>query len=143
MNAGELPEFSTGKFNSVFENNVFGLKTDSSITKPFETNFGYHIVKRLSNTDKSSDKNEVDLLLGVKQKVQLDARINTVKEKFVKDITIKTGFKKSSAFSDVQLIKYADSILKNSALDAEKLMELAWTIPLRSDEIIKYEKKVN
>ena len=28
-------------------------------------------------------------------------------------------------------------------LDAEKLMELAWTIPLRSDEIIKYEKKVN
>ena len=125
MNAGELPEFSSGKFNMVFENNVFNLKTDSSITKPFETNFGYHIVKRLSNTDKSSDKNENDFLGDVKQKVLLDARINLVKEKFVKDITIKTGFKKSSVFSDVQLIKYADSIIKNSTLDANKFLPIS------------------
>ena len=117
---GELPEFATGKYNNTFENNVFSLKTDNSISKPFETDFGYHIVKRLSNTGLPNKPNDADFLMETKQKVQLDPRINTVKEKFVKDITAKTGFKKLPGLSDVQLVKYADSILKNKALESDK-----------------------
>ena len=117
---GELPEFATGKYNNTFENNVFSLKTDNSVTKPFETDFGYHIVKRLSNTGLLNKPNDADFLMEIKQKVQLDPRINTVKEKFVKDITAKTGFKKLSGLNDVQLVKYADSILKNKALESDK-----------------------
>ena len=117
---GELPEFATGKYNNTFENNVFSLKTDNSVTKPFETDFGYHIVKRLSNTGLPNKLNDADFLMEIKQKVQLDPRINTVKEKFVKDITTKTGFKKLPGLTDVQLVKYADSILKNKALESDK-----------------------
>ena len=117
---GELPEFATGKYNNTFENNVFSLKTDNSVTKPFETDFGYHIVKRLSNTGLPNKLNDADFLMEIKQKVQLDPRINTVKEKFVKDITAKTGFKKLPGLTDVQLVKYADSILKNKALESDK-----------------------
>ncbi len=125
INGGELPEFITGKFNMAFENNVFGLKTDNSISKPFETDFGYHIVKRLSNTVLPTNLNDADFLMGIKQKVQLDPRINTVKEKFVKNITVKTGFKKSAGVSDVLLVKFADSILKNPGLDIEKFRPLS------------------
>ena len=117
---GELPEFTTGKYNNTFEHNVFSLKTDSSISKPFETDFGYHIVKRLSNTGLPGNANAADFLVEIKQKVQLDPRINTVKEKFVKDITVKTGFKKLPGLSDVQLVKYADSLLKNQTLESDK-----------------------
>ena len=122
---GEMPEFTTGKFNTVFESNVFKLKNDSSISRPFETDFGYHIVKRISNTALPTDLTDADFLMGIKQKVQLDPRIKTVKEKFVKDITLKTGFKKSAALSDNLLIKYADSVLKNPALDVNNFTAIS------------------
>ena len=117
---GELPEFTTGKYNTTFENNVFNLKTDDSFTKPFETNFGYHIVKRLANTAFPSNANDPDFLMEIKQKVQMDARISTVKEKFIRDITLKTGFKKLPGYSDALLIASADSLAKNPSLDIEK-----------------------
>ena len=121
---GELPEFTTGKYNNIFETNVFNLKADNSISKPFETNFGYHIVKRLSNTPLTANLNDANFLMEIKQKVQLDPRINTVKEKFVKDVTVKTGFKKMPGFSDAFLISAADSLVKNPALDPEKFAPL-------------------
>ena len=121
---GELPEFTTGRYNNIFEQNVFNLGTDNSISKPFETNFGYHIVKRLSNSPFPADVNDAAFLMEIKQKVQQDPRINTVKEKFVKDITVKTGFKKLPGFSDVLLISAADSLVKNPALDPEKYAPL-------------------
>ncbi len=122
---GELPEFTTGKYNINFESNVFNLKTDNSISKPFETDFGYHIVKRLSNTGLPSNENNAVFLMEIKQKVQLDPRINTVKEKFVKEITVKTGFKKSTLYSDALLKAYADTIAKKPALDVEKFTGLS------------------
>ena len=122
---GELPEFTTGKYNDTFESNVFGLKTDNSFSKPFETNFGYHIVKRLSNIGLPANIQDANFLMEIKQKVQLDPRKNTVKEKFVKDITIKTGFKKSPGFSDKLLLKYADSVIKNSALEPDKFTRVS------------------
>ncbi len=122
---GELPEFSSGKYNNTFENNVFAIKSDNSISKPFETNFGYHIVKRLSVATLPTDKNDANFLYDVKQRVQQDARINTAKEKFVKDITAKTGFKNSISITDQQLIKYADSIIKNASLAPDKFLPIA------------------
>ncbi|MCY7291644.1 MAG: peptidylprolyl isomerase, partial [Ferruginibacter sp.] len=94
LTGGEMPEFSTGKYNLQFEKNVFQLSADNAISKPFETSFGYHIVKRLSNTILPVNKNDASYLFDIKQKVQQDERKNTSKEKFIRDITSKTGFKK-------------------------------------------------
>ena len=124
-NGGEMPEFTSGRFNTTFESKVFDLQKDSSFSKPFETEFGYHIVKRLSNTGLPTNLNDADFLMEIKQKVQLDPRINTVKEKFVKDITVKTGFKKSAAISDIILVKYADSLLKIPAAESEKFTPIS------------------
>ncbi len=109
---GELPEFSSGKYNTVFEKNVFTLSKDNEITKPFETAFGYHIVKRLNHTSVPADKNDATYQYDIKQKVIQDARVNGVKEKFTKDITAKTGYKKLNIISDADLFKYADTVTK-------------------------------
>ncbi len=44
---GELPKFGTGKMIQPFEDYSFELKNDGDYSKPFKTQFGYHIVKRL------------------------------------------------------------------------------------------------
>jgi peptidyl-prolyl cis-trans isomerase SurA len=111
-NGGELPEFSSGKYNSSFEKNVYALSKDNEVSKPFETAFGYHIVKRLSRIAIPTDKNEASYQFDIKQKVTQDARVTGVKEKFTKDITAKTGYKKLAAITDADLFKYADSIMK-------------------------------
>ncbi len=118
---GELPEFTTGKYNVKFEENIFTLKKDNSFTKPFETEFGYHIVKRLSNVALFKTPEDANYLYDIKQKVQQDARINTVKERFIKAITVKTGFKKMPGFTEPALLKAADSIINNPAIDFAKL----------------------
>lgn len=44
---GELPKFGTGKMIQPFEDFSFELEKDGDYSKPFKTQFGYHIVKRL------------------------------------------------------------------------------------------------
>lgn len=44
---GELPKFGTGKMIQPFEDFSFELENDGDYSKPFKTQFGYHIVKRL------------------------------------------------------------------------------------------------
>ena len=110
LTGGEMPEFSTGKYNVQFEKNVFELRVDNAISKPFETSFGYHIVKRLGNTALPTNKNEASYLFDIKQKVQQDERINSIKEKFIKDVKTKTGFKKNLGVNEADFYKYADSL---------------------------------
>ena len=119
LSAGEIQEFGTGKFNSIFESNVIALKNDNDFGKPFETTFGYHIVKRLAHTPIPTDKKDGTYQFETKQKVTQDARINGEREKFAKAIMIKTGFKKLPSVNDKLLFSNADSLLANGS--AEKV----------------------
>jgi peptidyl-prolyl cis-trans isomerase SurA len=114
LSGGELPEFSSGKYTVAFENNVINLTKDNEISKPFETAFGYHIVKRISHIALPADKNESSYQYEIKQKVSQDARIASVKEKFARDIAIKTGFKKLAVINNIELYKYVDSAVKST-----------------------------
>lgn len=44
---GQMSEFGVGDYSPAFEAAAFGLKIDGAITKPFPTEHGYHIVKRI------------------------------------------------------------------------------------------------
>ncbi len=110
-NNGEMGEFGSGKYESSFENEVFKLKKNNEISKPFLTPYGYHIVKRLSQSPVSMDKSDLAYLFELKQKVQQDPRINTAKDLFVKEVLKQVGFKKTGAFSDADLYRYADSVI--------------------------------
>lgn len=117
LSGGEIQEFGTGKFTAIFEEHVIALKKDNDFGKPFETAFGYHIVKRLSHTPVPADKKDGTYQFETKQKVTQDSRINSEREKFAKDVMLKTGFKKLPSVSDKLLFSNADSLLVNASTE--------------------------
>jgi peptidyl-prolyl cis-trans isomerase SurA len=113
LNGGEMAEFGTGKFDKDFEARVFQLEKNGDISKPIYTGDAYHIVKRLQQTEIPTDKTEEAFVYGLKQKISKDARINSAKESFIKEITIKTGYRRNLAVKNTDLFRYADSVTAN------------------------------
>lgn len=120
MTGGLMPEFGVGKYNPDFENRVFALAKDGDITPPFQTGFGYHIVKRILVSGVPADKDDA-YLYTLKQQVLQDGRITSAKEKFLNDILKKLNYKKNAAVKETELWKITDSFLltgKKKALPA-------------------------
>jgi peptidyl-prolyl cis-trans isomerase SurA len=113
LSGGQLTEFTTGRYQSDFENQVFKLVKDGEISKPFLTEYGFHIVKRLSVKPLPAYKNDAAFLYEIKQKVQEDYRINTAKELFTKSILKSVLYKRNITVKDAELFRYADSVALN------------------------------
>ena len=121
MKGGEMPEFGTGKYDNEFEKEVFKLKADNDITKPFTTAYGVHIVKRIAFAPTPAEKENAGLQFELKQKLMQDDRINGAKESFAKAIVSLIGYKRSAAVKDADLYRYADSLTKSpSTADPDK-----------------------
>lgn len=87
---GVLPEFSIGKMVLEFENAAFALQKDGDISEPVKTEFGFHIIKRISREnlpDFEAAKNDL------KKKVERDSRSSIAKNKMVDKIKAEYGFK--------------------------------------------------
>jgi peptidyl-prolyl cis-trans isomerase SurA len=113
MNGGLMPEFGTAKYDSVFEDHAFALKKDGEISRPFETKFGFHILKRITASPVPSTKNDNQYLYNLKLQVLNDSRIQSAKEKFVEEILPKIGYKKNSV-NQKDLWIVTDSSLMNN-----------------------------
>jgi peptidyl-prolyl cis-trans isomerase SurA len=131
---GELPEFGTGKYTIDFEEPVFRLAKDGDITPPFQTPFGYHIVKRLSQVPTVTDKTESGYQFELKQKILQDPRINLEREKFARSILPLVGYKKIAGVSETDLFRYADSMMTPTSTDQ------ALTYPISKKSIIGFKK---
>ena len=100
---GRLAPFSAGQLSSeVFENVAFGLTKEAPLSKPFETDFGWHIVKLSEkNPVKSFDEMAADLQI----KISRDERSRLIqnsltdqlrkKYKITKDKKVYTAIEKS------------------------------------------------
>jgi peptidyl-prolyl cis-trans isomerase SurA len=119
QNGGELPEFGVGRYESVFEDAAFALKTDGEISKPVRTQFGYHIIKRLSHIPPPTEKSDVKWREQVKQQILQNERMSIAREKLVKSILRKTNFKKLP-YNQISLWRLTDSILANKRSPALK-----------------------
>jgi peptidyl-prolyl cis-trans isomerase SurA len=111
LNGGELPEFGTGKFDRMFETEVLNLKKDVAISKPFQTSFGFHILKRISQTPTPTNREDDGLLYELRQKFQQDERVNISKNTFSKEVMDKLGLKPTSNIDNKALYAEADSVL--------------------------------
>ena len=110
MNGGIMPEFGTAKYDPVFENHAFSLHKDEEISLPFETEFGYHIIKRVDASPVAESKTDEAFMYNLKQEVLKDSRVNTAEELFVAGILPKIGFKKNKV-NEEDLWKVSDSSL--------------------------------
>jgi len=121
MKGGEMPEFGTGRYSLDFEKEVFKLKADNDITKPFTTAYGIHIVKRIAFAATPTEKESAGLQFELKQKLMQDPRINQAKESFAKDVINLISYKKSTTVKEADLFRYADSVAKSpSSADPDK-----------------------
>jgi peptidyl-prolyl cis-trans isomerase SurA len=125
LSGGNMPEFTTGKFEQPFETAVFKLTKDGEITKPFASPYGIHIVKRLGVTPVKTDKNDVAYLYDIKQKVTQDARISMAKDLFTKSVIKIVGYKKNAAVKDAELFRYADSVVANPGANGAKIFPVS------------------
>ncbi len=106
---GQIPEFGIGTFDPVFENIAFSLPANGSISKPFITSHGYHIIKRISLTPPSFQKNK-KTLDEIKVQLEKDNRINLTKERLYNRIISKINLKQAGINQTI-LQAYADSVL--------------------------------
>ena len=104
---GVLPEFGTGaqvRMVPEFEEVAFSLKEDGEISKPFETSFGWHIIRRVSwKPIKSFEEMERELKLKVKR----DSRSEVSENSFINKLKAEYKFKD---YSDKNLQIFIDSL---------------------------------
>lgn len=110
---GELPPFGTGKMVEEFESAAFSLKNDGDISKPILTDYGWHIIKRLSLKEIDSFE---DLYPSLKAKVTRDERSNKTNQLIIGAIKKENNFKEN--------IKARDEFYK--VIDHEKFFNGEW-----------------
>ncbi len=135
-NNGEIPEFGSGKYEMAFENEVFKLKKDGEISQPFLTPYGYHIVKRLSQSPVSTNKNDAGFQFDLKQKLQQDSRINIAKDLFLKEVLRQVNYKKAGNVSDADLYRWADTVIANPGSETGNAVKY----PISSKTISSFAK---
>lgn len=110
VKGGELPEFGTGRMVPDFEKVAFSLKNAGEISQPFQTSFGFHIVKMIERTGIGSFdemKNEL------KSKIQRDERANKSKEVFVSQLKKEYNYQENTKNLDHFIQSFPDSLLTN------------------------------
>jgi len=90
---GELPWFESGKMVPEFENAVFNLKNDGDYSKPFQTSYGWHIVKKLKTEAIGSFE---ELKPGLIQKIKRGDRAAKSEDFFVNKLKKQYRFKDKS-----------------------------------------------
>ncbi|PIB30081.1 peptidylprolyl isomerase [Gaetbulibacter sp. 5U11] len=83
-NGGTLNAFSAGQLSSkIFEEQAFALSNVGDISKPFKSEFGYHIIKLI---DKKGIQSFEELELELKNKIKRDSRSKVISEKRIENL---------------------------------------------------------
>lgn len=90
---GLLPPFGTGRMVEEFESAAFNLKKDGDISKPVKTNYGFHIIMRIS---KQSQPTFEEARGDLKKKIERDTRSEIAKSKLIDGIKEDYNFKENT-----------------------------------------------
>lgn len=108
-----MPDFGVGRYDAAFEEAVLSLQKDGDITRPFETSFGIHIVKRIKQLPVATDSLRANTLF--KDQVLQDSRVNIARDQFTEEVLRLTGYKKAF-LQDELLWQATDSFLNNNRI---------------------------
>lgn len=106
---GTMPDISVGHYNPAFENVLFSLKKDGELSKPFLTDHGWHIVKRIGAKPVPAT-NTKEYQEELKQKVLYDDRWKTSRNHIYTAVEQSGQYKKANYQANT-LWDYTDSAL--------------------------------
>ncbi|MBK6523408.1 MAG: peptidyl-prolyl cis-trans isomerase [Sphingobacteriaceae bacterium] len=89
---GQLQSFKSGRFPKSFEDAAFGLKNNGDISEPVETQYGWHIIKRI---DKKALPPFAEMKNELKAKVSRDSRSQMGKVALIARVKKNNGFKEN------------------------------------------------
>lgn len=107
---GELPEFNTGTYSTDFEDAAFALQKAGDISKPFQTAYGFHILKLLEVKSAAADLDDPVMLANLTGKVTKDSRMENSKKELMKKKLSVIKYKPAK-FSRKDLFIFTDSAL--------------------------------
>ena len=107
---GQIPEFGVGQYSPAFEAAVFALQKDGAFTKPFQTEHGWHIVKRLSRLPVATSLEDDKAVQALREKVEGSDRIKSVQDALAQKVQATVGLKELGVNS-FALWAYTDSAL--------------------------------
>lgn len=120
---GEMPEFTVGHYDPIFEKAVFDLKRNGDITRPVLTQMGYHIVKRIALTPVNINKDSINAMESLRQQVLNDSRINIARKAMTEKVYHITGYDPAK-INEYQLLDlYRDSLEKYNPEFAAQMKE--------------------
>lgn len=121
---GELPLFGLGTYDQVFENAAFALTTDGQISRPVQTAFGFHIIKRLERIPTIDTDSTLVLL---EEAVRKNERMEVSKMAFLKKIYAVINYRDLS-FDQVKFRSQTDSVLAGTKLSAAIAQQRLFTM---------------
>jgi peptidyl-prolyl cis-trans isomerase SurA len=132
---GNIPEISVGQYDPTFEKAIWSLK-DGTVSKPFETDYGYHIVKRISAkpvVTNAADKANTEEL---RQKIMADDRWKSARD-FIYDRIKKAGLFQKSDYNESVLWALSDSLLDSKPAGIGKAMNTSSALFKIGDSTLK------
>ena len=107
---GELPWFGTGRMVESFEEAAFGLAADGDISAPVQTQYGWHIIKRLEYKEPPSF---ADSKRELEKKLQRDSRSEQVRKSFIEKRKQEYGFTiDEKRFDQITAALVVDSVVQ-------------------------------
>ncbi|GEO11495.1 peptidylprolyl isomerase [Segetibacter aerophilus] len=122
-NRGELPEFSTGTYDAPFENTAFSLKEKGDVSKPFQTAYGFHILKLLEARTAAGDLNDPAIFAALQEKVVKSNRLELSKKQLIQKKLSLLRYKPAPINSD-NLYAFTNDALKKNTIAAVKGINL-------------------
>ncbi len=107
-------EVGVGQFAGAFEQQIFALKDSGEISKPFETPYGYNILKLIKNEPVLKDPTDAETKAALQQEVVNDGRLAIAKRNLIANWLKITGYKPAVYNADT-LWAFTDSSLKDKA----------------------------
>jgi peptidyl-prolyl cis-trans isomerase SurA len=84
--SGNLGWFGINKYDAIFEEKAFSIKTNNEFTEPFKTASGWHIIKRLNAQKYANfDESKTELTARVKRDKRFGTAQNVLVEKIKKE----------------------------------------------------------
>ena len=116
---GVLAEFGTGDLDPNFEKIAYSLKNIGDYSKPFSSDYGFHIIKLVETKPVSTDINDAVYSAYIKDKVIRDDRLIKAKQTLnIKHLSLIKY--KPAIVNTVELWKFTDSAIAGKSVAAIK-----------------------